>query len=285
MCSAIGYAGPTAPAASATVIDAGKIMPLGDSITYGGGMNAGYRGPLYDLLTSAGISAQFVGDSTLNAGSLPANQSEHAGHSSYTTYDIANNLDGIDDTRYEALGGADRDPHGGYWLTGGHGTGRDAVTPNIILLMVGINDMGNGQDANAEANLQALLGKLTTLEPDAQVLIADIMPSTSYGTARVDHWNAAVDDAVSYFQNLNKHVTRVDLNTNFPSDGLSGDGVHPNDIGYAWMAGQWTNSIMALSVPEPNVIAILATGLLGAVPYVCRKTKRKLSVVGSPIKA
>ena len=97
------------------------------------------------------------------------------------------------------------------------------------------------------------------------------MPSTAYGTARIDNWNVAVDNAVSYFQHMEKQVTRVDLNTNFPSDGLSGDGVHPNDIGYAWIAGQWNSSIMALSVPEPNAVAILATGLLGAVPYVCRK--------------
>lgn len=253
-----------------------KIMPLGDSITYGGGgTDAGYRGPLYSMLTSANASAEFVGDSTLNAGSLPANQTQHSGHASYTTYDIANNLDGVDYTRYETFGGADRDPHGGYWLTGGHETGRDAIAPDFILLLVGINDLYYGQDANARTNLSALLTTLTTLAPDANILMADLPPSTSYGAARINDWNSAVDNAVSYFTSLKKHVTGVDLNTNFPSDGLSGDGVHPNDIGYAWMAGQWNKSIMALAVPEPDAIAILATGLLGTMAYVWRKAKRK----------
>ena len=128
MGSTIGYVGLTAPEAIAAVINLGEIMPLGDSITYGGGgTNAGYRGPLYNLLTSEGAALQFVGDSTLNPGSLPADQTQHSGHSSYTTYDITNNLDGVDYTRYDAFGGVDRDPNGGYWLTGGHGTGRDAI--------------------------------------------------------------------------------------------------------------------------------------------------------------
>lgn len=260
-------------------------MPVGDSITVGSnGSNAGYRGPLYNLLTSANTSAEFVGDSTQNAGSLPANQSSHAGHASYTTYDIANNLDGVDYTRYQTYGGADRDPHGGYWLTGGHETGRDAIAPDFVLLLVGVNDLSCGQDADAQTNLRALLTKFTTLVPDANILIADLPPSTRYGAARIDNWNLAVDNAVSYFQNLKKHVTGVDLSTNFPSDGLSDDGVHPNDIGYAWMAGQWNNSIMALAVPEPSATAILTAGLLGAMPYVWRKAKRKPFVVGTHIK-
>lgn len=165
----------------------GTIMPMGDSITYGaGGTNAGYRGPLYNLLTAAGASFQFVGDSTANPGRLPPNQTQHAGHSSYTTYDITNNLDRVDYTRYDAFGGEDRDPHGGYWLTGGHGTNRNAITPNFILLMVGTNDLYYNQDANAQTNLRVLLTQLTTLEPNANVLIAD-MPPSSYGTTRVNN--------------------------------------------------------------------------------------------------
>ena len=248
---------------------------MGDSITHGGGgTNAGYRGPLHNLLTSANAFFQFAGDSTLNPGSLPANQSQHAGHSSYTTYDIAHNLDGVDYARYQAFGGADRDPNGGYWLTGGHETGRDAIAPNFVLLLVGVNDLAYGQDANAGANLSGLLTKLTTLVPNANILIADLPPSTCYGTARIDSWNSAVDTTASYFQDQGKHVTVVDLNTAFPSNGLSGDGVHPNDIGYIWMAKQWSNSITALAVPEPSSLGLLTMAMLIILFSMCRRRKQ-----------
>ncbi len=260
-------------AVEAADTDLGTIMPLGDSITYGGsGTDAGYRGPLHTLLTGAGMTFEFAGDSTLNPGSLPADQRQHAGHSSYTTYDITNNLDGADYTRFNAFGGEDRDPHGGYWLTGGHDTGRNAIAPDYILLLVGANDFYYNQDANAQANLRELLSTLTTLRPKANVLIADIPPS-SYGVTRVDNWNSVVDDEVSYFQGLQKHVTRVDLNTDFPSNGLSADGVHPNDVGYAWMAEQWSDAILAIHAPEPGIATMMIGGLACAVAYVWPKRR------------
>lgn len=39
------------------------------------------------------------------------------------------------------LGGAARNPQGGYWLVGGNGTGRDPAYPDVVLLMSGINDI------------------------------------------------------------------------------------------------------------------------------------------------
>jgi lysophospholipase L1-like esterase len=34
--------------------------------------------------------------------------------------------------------------------------------------------------------------------------------------------------------------------TNFPSDGLSSDSLHPNDKGYGFMAKQWYDGIVAI---------------------------------------
>jgi len=54
-----------------------SIMPLGDSITFGyPGANGGYRGPLHELLKTAGIDFGFVGSSTANwaVNGLPAKQ-------------------------------------------------------------------------------------------------------------------------------------------------------------------------------------------------------------------
>ena len=101
-----------------------KIMPIGDSITVGSsGTNAGYRGPLYNLLKKSVPQVLFVGSSlgggvTTNVDPLPVEQQHHEGHSSYTINDVNNNLDGLDTATFEQYGGADRDPNGGHWFDG-----------------------------------------------------------------------------------------------------------------------------------------------------------------------
>src|SRR5256885_15576225 len=67
-----------------------QIWPLGDSITEGMTNSAalvpgGYRAPLNDLLTSAGVVHQFVGTSTANPTLALIQQAEtqHDGHPGY----------------------------------------------------------------------------------------------------------------------------------------------------------------------------------------------------------
>ena len=176
-----------------------QIMPLGDSITYGAyGSDAGYRGFLYNLLNPIAHNFQFIGAATVNPGSLPTSpidETHHNGYSSYATVDLLNNLNGLDLTRYNEYGGSDRNPNGGYWLTGGNGTGRSAVYPDIILLLVGANDIAQGNlgntsinVANYPTNLTALINELVTLRPNAKVITADITPepAQSANTATIN---------------------------------------------------------------------------------------------------
>ena len=255
-----------------------QIMPLGDSITYGGsGTNAGYRGYLYSLLNPVAPNFQFVGASTVNPSSLPTtpiDETHHNGYSSYATLDLLNNLDGLDLTRYDEYGGVERYPNGGYWLTGGNGTGRSAVFPDIILLLVGANDisqatLGNTQIdiVNYQANLTALINKLVTLRPDATVFTADITPWPSE-SADVTTINGTVHMVVTNFQAQGAHVSEVDLNTQFPANGISGDGLHPNDTGYTFMAGQWFNSLLSVCtgvsscIPGGSTVTVAANATL-----------------------
>jgi fibronectin-binding autotransporter adhesin len=242
-----------------------QIMPLGDSITYGGsGTNAGYRGYLYSLLNPIAPSFQFVGASTINPSSLPTtpiDETHHNGYSSYATLDLLNNLDGLDLTRYNQYGGAERYPNGGYWLTGGNGTGRSAVFPDIILLLVGANDISqatlgntNINIVNYQANLTALINELVTLRPNAKVVTADITPWPSE-SADVTTIINTIHTVVTNFQAQGAQVSEVDLNTQFPANGISSDGLHPNDTGYSFMAGQWYYSILAVY-----------TGVSGCIP-------------------
>ena len=241
-----------------------QIMPLGDSITYGAnGSDAGYRGFLYNLLNPIAPNFQFIGAATINPGSLPTSpidQTHHNGYSSYATLDLLNNLNGLDLTRYNEYGGAERNPNGGYWLTGGNGTGRSAVFPDIILLLVGANDIAQGtlgntniNVANYQTNLTALINEIVTLRPNARVVTADITPWPSQ-SANVTTINNMVHTVVTNFQAQGALVSEVDLNTQFPSNGISSDGLHPNDTGYTFMAGQWYNAILAVSTGVSSCI-------------------------------
>jgi len=255
-----------------------QIMPLGDSITYGAyGSDAGYRGFLYNLLNPIAHNFQFIGAATVNPGSLPTSpidETHHNGYSSYATVDLLNNLNGLDLTRYNEYGGSDRNPNGGYWLTGGNGTGRSAVYPDIILLLVGANDIAQGNlgntsinVANYPTNLTALINELVTLRPNAKVITADITPepAQSANTATI---NGMVHTVVTNFQAQGSQVSEVDLFTQFPANGLSGDQLHPNDTGYTFMAGQWYNAILAVStgvsacIPSNSTVSVAANATL-----------------------
>jgi hypothetical protein len=208
------------------------IMPIGDSITVGGPVptNAGYRGPLYNLLKQSGRNVLYLGSSvfgvvTTTTNPLPMDQRHNEGHSSYTINDINNNLDGLDTATFNRFGGADRDPYGGHWLDGiaSGANARPPAFPAIITLMIGTNNAGGAQ-TTVHDQLHALLTKLTTLRPNTQLVVAQITPANR--TFDVSY-NAFVASEVASFQAASKHVSLVDMYTNFPANGLSTDGVHP----------------------------------------------------------
>ena len=117
------------------------VMPLGDSITagYDGTAYSGYRGYLLDDLTSAGITTQYIGSydpTTLNVygqhalGYSPTLTAEGQnfcdGFPGFSSADILANIVGSytppQPATWPFIG-----PLGGYWLTGGNGTGRPAL--------------------------------------------------------------------------------------------------------------------------------------------------------------
>jgi lysophospholipase L1-like esterase len=223
-----------------------QIMPLGDSITCGSGSSgSGYRGPLHDLLSPHAANFQFIGTSTALPGSLPANQRYHAGHPSYPIQVTSNNLDGFDNTTYLQHGGTERNPNGGFWLTGGNGTGRGPMFPDIITLMTGTNDVLNLD--GVEGRLLGLLGKIHTLRPTTKIFLAMITPLPDYSGDEV--YNTLVRKVAADLQAEGRVVYLVDLNSGFPANGLTSDRVHPNDVGYQWMAERWFDAIVAAYSP------------------------------------
>ena len=227
-----------------------QVMALGDSITFGySGTNAGYRGPLFNLLKPDAPGVLYVGSSvqgsvTTGTDPLPSSQRHNEGHGSYTIDDISHNLDGLDTTEYDTYGGADRNPNGGHWLDGiaSGANARPPLYPDVILMMIGTNDASASDRTAVRNRLHALITKITTLRPDAKLIVAQITPSNRPNNVS---YNADVASEAKSFQAAGKSVTVVDMYTSFPSDGLSSDGVHPNDKGYAFMARQWLSGILA----------------------------------------
>ena len=236
-----------------------SIMPLGDLITYGdlsasarGPIPGGYRTKLYTNLKNANYSFNYVGSQTGNASATltAANQVNNEGHNGYRIDQITNNLDASDGT-----GGN----NGGFWLAGGGGTGRAAVTPDFILLHIGTNDiLQNFNTATMGTRLDGLINQLTTDRPNANVLVASIIPLVNSGqNTLVQSYDAQIQNViVPKYQAMGRHVFFVDQYHNFvDSNGnvissLLPDGIHPNQTGYDLMGDTWASAVQ--SVPEPS---------------------------------
>ncbi|MEU9143715.1 ricin-type beta-trefoil lectin domain protein [Streptomyces sp. NPDC048349] len=210
---AVAAAGtPPASAASATPL---RVMPLGDSITWGVGSSTGngYRGPLRDKLAADGHPVDFVG--TLRGGSM--SDPDNEGHSGYRIDQIAALAD-ASLTRYR---------------------------PNVVTLEIGTNDLnGNHLPSTAGARLKSLVNQITAAAPDATVLVASLVVSTS-GT--VEQYRAAYNQAVSRIvgeaQAAGKRVAYVDMSGLTTAD--LADALHPNDAGYQKMAAAFHRGIRA----------------------------------------
>ena len=207
----------------------GTIMPVGDSITAGYSLDktvdAGWRAPLYKDLTAAGYTFQFVGTDHPNPGSLPTapiDQTWHCGGTTETwcTLEVRNHIGG--------------------WLKTLAEKGK---TPAFIAMMTGTNDINDNNAPASIANVSAIIDTVHAQSPKSKLFVAKIIPVFSLDNAWVASYNAGLVALVGRKRAAgNNNVAIVDLNTNFPfATGMepSDRPVHPNTVGYAWLAKQW----------------------------------------------
>jgi len=116
------------------------------------------------------------------------------------------------------------------------------MASDIMTVHIGTNDMYMSDPGGAPNRLGTLLDKLTAAQPNALIVVAKIIPLPS-GKANVDKFNAAIPGIVQTRVAAGKHIIIIDLNTSFPSSGLSSDNVHPNTSGYAWMGDRFYDLI------------------------------------------
>jgi lysophospholipase L1-like esterase len=204
------------------------IMPLGDSITFGYGSTTGggYRADLFTAAVAANKSITFVGSlasgPAMLAG-LPFPKGNE-GHSGYSIDDSSQTM-GISPLVDQALA---------------------TYKPNIILLMIGTNDMHYSLDlANAPRRLGALIDRLTSDAPDALLVVAKIIPALGAQNTPTQAYNAAIPGVVQPRVAQGKHLVMVDLYAAIGawSSAMYKDSEHPNDAGYSAMARTWYSAI------------------------------------------
>ena len=205
------------------------ILPLGDSITYGYGSTTGggYRVDLFSAAVAANKSITFVGSqmsgpATLAGKTFPKG---NEGHSGYT-------MD--DSSKTSGIGGAITD------------NAIKNYKPNIILLMIGTNDMHDSLDlSNAPTRLGQLLDEILTNAPHALLVVATVIPANGTQNGLTQTFNAAVPGVIQARASQGKHVVGVDMYAAMKSWSTSiyKDSEHPNDAGYSIMANVWFNAI------------------------------------------
>jgi lysophospholipase L1-like esterase len=206
----LGVAAPGSSAA-APAADPIRIMPLGDSITWGEGSSttSSYRADLWrHLVDDAGVAVDFVGSQ--QSGNLPDRDNE--GHSGWRIDQVAASVEG--------------------WLT--------TYRPDVVLVHLGTNDLAQEYDvAGAPDRLAALLDRITAHSPATTVLVSSIVPSTfQIITDRVDAFNARLPGIVRARAEQGRKLRFVDLGPAVGTADLA-DFLHPNDAGYAKMASLW----------------------------------------------
>jgi lysophospholipase L1-like esterase len=205
----------TAAAPAAVRQPALRVMPLGDSITWGVGSSTGngYRGPLFTTVSGEGYVPDFVGSGRGGTMTDPDNE----GHSGWRIDQIAGIADSV----------------------------LAAYKPNVVALMIGTNDLNqNYQVPTAPDRLHALVDRIVADDPGVTVLLADLVVSTSPAVVQAaPAYNAAVAQLVQSEQAAGRHVSYVDMGALNSSD--LADSLHPDDTGYQKMAAAWNKGIQA----------------------------------------
>ena len=117
------------------------------------------------------------------------------------------------------------------------------ANPNVILLMIGTNDLFARDTAGMAMRLEALLDKLAQNAPRALIVLAKLTP-LGHDDPNLTAYNAKIPGIVQSHAAKGEHIIGVDM-SKLPTSALA-DGTHPTDQGYAYMASVWYAAIKDL---------------------------------------
>ncbi len=207
-----------------------RILPLGDSITFGSGGTVnlgGYRSKLYSTLTAAGYNVDYIGSLTTNSSGIP--DQDHEGHGGWRIDQIDANISA--------------------WF-------RSFADPDVILLHIGTNDFGQGVDTpNAINRIDALILKMATLRPYAHIIVTNLMErGEPANTAIQAEFNPFIQARVNAHAAAGRRVYFLDMRSAVPLSDMP-DSLHPNQTGYDKMADAWLPAIQAVISPVGDSFA------------------------------
>lgn len=193
-----------------------RVLPLGDSITAGSNLPGAYRVELLRQMRAAGLDVDFVGSQ--RDWLAPLRDREHEGHSGWCIDDLAAVVPGIGKHR-----------------------------PEVVLLLIGTNDVLSGSDpVRAGQRYAALVDEALTVVPGAFLLVGAVPP---LGDSELDErgraLNSAIRDIVAVAAARGSSVTYVDLHAALTAADLA-DGVHPDEGGYRKIAAAWAEALLPL---------------------------------------
>lgn len=197
-----------------------RVMPLGDSITYGQGSctGNGYRQPLAGLIAGQSrYSVDFVGSQQHGGMADP----DHEGHPGYTIDQLRAGVDG--------------------WIKAAH--------PDVVLLDIGTNDMNQDIDqSHAADRATVLINQIFADQPGITIIMQGLVPTTPGWTYQglsqpIAQYNSQLKQLQATEQQAGKHFTFVDAPALTPTNQADAshpsqmaDGLRPNDAGYPLLA-------------------------------------------------
>ena len=207
-----------------------RILPLGDSITFGDAYNPppdnlkhAYRNYLWYKLNDYDYWVDYVGTRRSGWSVIPKFDPENEGHPGWTSFDISN-------ITYNRL---------------------VRTQPDIILLHIGSNDfwIGDNRDDPSMSGVSKILNEVDRYEKNhrhhIKVIIATIIDRT-YHPPFTDKYNSKLRSLIRKRISQGDDLVMVDMqygahlvynSTDFQ------DPTHPNDNGYKKMAKVWFNAL------------------------------------------
>ena len=194
-----------------------RIMPLGDSITmgFGSSLNWGYRGPLWNLLTSQGAVIDYLGEFQDGPSSFPDPDHQSS---------LGQTADGVASLTPDLMA---------------------RYRPDIVLLMIGSNDIEGGDEPSfVGSEISQILDSIAEQLPTTTTYVSTLTPLSSEhdGSDLIEPANQEIRAAVAQAQGEGQRVRLVEQNLSL-SDLV--DGVHPTEAGHAKIAQAWFDAMMA----------------------------------------
>lgn len=215
---------PTKPTAAAAI----KVMPLGDSITWGYTRKFGrpvvvdgYRKDLRERLRLVPWNVDFVGSCPqptfepwkCNGRGTMADY-QHEGHSGYRIDQLSSHVQ--------------------TWLR--------RYQPDVVLLMAGTNDVAQRYRlSTAPARLSALIDKIRAVRPRAHIFVGTIPQMRDSRRPLVDAYNSALPRVVAS-KDARVRLVPQHLVGRQAKDMVE-DNVHPSDCGYAKISYLWYHTM------------------------------------------